>query len=362
MSVLSGRFALTGVRRMPIGTRNPKRAAQTFLLTFVAVLLLAAFLSPLGRTISVSLKSPAQNAQADSPIVPSDYATAMYQGKSYPVYQVPIDGAIRELALVEKGKSSSKFSDPNNEAAGLITWDGSWRGLAPAYVVATHPENYQKAWDLVNFPKLLFNTIMIALIGMIGTLVSCTLVAYAFARFRFPGRSFLFLLLIATIFLPYAVTIGPTYAIFVRLGWVGTWLPLLVPTFFANPYDVFLMRQYFLTIPREMDEAAAMDGAGAFRTLISVILPQAWPVVIAVGIFHFIYSWNDFFAPLIYLSGKMDSWPLSLGLAQFYATRASHDPGVVQAGTMLTLIIPVALFVLFQRVFVRGIVITGVDK
>jgi multiple sugar transport system permease protein len=362
MSVLSRRLALTGVRRGPIGTRNPKRATQTFILTFVAIVLLAAFLSPLARTVSVSLKSPAQNAQSDSPILPSDPATAVYQGKTYSVYQVPIDGTVRNLALVEKGKNSSKFSDPANEAAGLITWQGSWRALSPAYEMALHPENYPKAWDTVNFPKLLFNTVMIALIGMVGTLVSCILVAYGFARFRFPGRSILFLLLIATIFLPYAVTIGPTYAIFVKLGWVGTWLPLLVPAFFANPYDVFLMRQYFLTIPREMDEAAAMDGAGAFRTLTSVILPQAWPVVIAVGIFHFIYSWNDFFAPLIYLSGKPDTWPLSLGLAQFYATRASHDPGVVQAGTMLTLIIPVALFIVFQRVFTRGIVITGVEK
>ena len=137
---------------------------------------------------------------------------------------------------------------------------------------------------------------------MIGTLVSCTLVAYGFARFRFPGRGLLFTLLIATIFLPYAVTIIPTYTVFLKLGWVGTWLPLLVPTFFANAYDVFLLRQYLLTIPREMDEAAAIDGAGPFRTLISVIIPQAWPAIIAVAIFHVVYAWNDFFAPLIYLS------------------------------------------------------------
>ena len=134
--------------------------------------------------------------------------------------------------------------------------------------------------------------------------MSCTLVAYGFARFRFPGRNLLFLLVIATIFLPDVVTTIPTYTLFLKLGWVGTWLPLMVPAFFANAYDVFLLRQYLLTIPREMDEAAAIDGAGPFRTLVSVIIPQAWPVIIAVAIFHLVYSWNDFFGPLIYLSGR----------------------------------------------------------
>ena len=164
-----------------------------------------------------------------------------------------------------------------------IVWVGSWRVLDHVWDFAPHWENFAKVWDLIDYPRLLFNTAAIAVIGMIGTLLSCTLVAYGFARFRFPGRGLLFTLLIATIFLPAAVTIIPTYTIIVKLGWVGTWLPLLVPTFFANAYDVFLMRQYFMTIPTEMDEAAAIDGAGPLRTLWSVLLPQSWPVVIAVG-------------------------------------------------------------------------------
>lgn len=216
-------------------------------------------------------------------------------------------------------------------------------------------------WNLIEYPRLLFNTVAIAVIGTIGTVVSCTLVAYGFARFRFPGRGVLFTLLIATIFLPAAVTLIPTYTIFVKLGWVGTWLPLLVPTFFANAYDVFLIRQYFLTIPREMDEAAAIDGAGAFRILRSVILPQAWPVIIAVSIFTFVYSWNDFFGPLIYLAGAQDLQPLQVALARFSGIYY-QNPAYIQAGTMMTLIIPVILFILFQRVFTRGIVLTGVEK
>ena len=131
---------------------------------------------------------------------------------------------------------------------------------------------------------------------------------------------------------------------------MGTWLPLLVPAFFANAYDVFLLRQYFLTIPREMDEAAAIDGAGPFRTLLSVLIPQAWPVIIAVAIFHLVYSWNDFFAPLIYLSGQPgprrrcpSDWPRS-------AAPHRRNPGLIQAGTLMTMVIPVLLFVIFQRV------------
>ena len=185
--------------------------------------------------------------------------------------------------------------------------------------------------------------------------------AYGFARFRFPGRGLLFTLLIATIFLPAAVTIIPTYTIFVKLGWVGTWLPLLVPTFFANAFDVFLMRQYFMTIPTELDEAAAIDGAGPFRTLHLGHPAAGWPVVVAVAIFHLVYSWNDFFGPLIYTSGKADLQTVALGLQRFNGIHY-REPGLIQAGTLMTLVIPVVAFLLTQRFFTRGIVITGVDK
>jgi multiple sugar transport system permease protein len=157
------------------------------------------------------------------------------------------------------------------------------------------------------------------------------------------------------------VTLIPTYTIFVKLGWVGTWLPLLVPSFLANAYDVFLIRQYLMTIPRDLDDAAAIDGAGPFRTLVSVILPQAWPAVIAVAIFTFVYSWNNYFEPLIYLSTKPDLVPISVGLSRFNEIHYTN-PALIQAGTLMTLVIPVMLFIIFQRFFTRGIVITGVEK
>ena len=230
----------------------------------------------------------------------------------------------------EPGRKQSTFIDPADPDARRSCGSAPWRTLDRVWVGAPHWENFGKVWDLIDYPRLLFNTIAIAVIGTIGTLLSCTLVAYGFARFKFPGRGLLFTLLIATIFLPGAVTIIPTYTIFVKLGWVGTWLPLLVPAFFANAYDVFLMRQYFMTIPTEMDEAAAIDGAGPFRTLWSVLLPQCWPVVIAVAIFHLVYSWNDFFAPVLYLvrdARPPDAGPRAGALQRHPLPRAGPRPG-----------------------------------
>jgi multiple sugar transport system permease protein len=340
---------------------SPQEAGKSFALTFIGVVILAAFMSPMLHSITLSLKSNEQVTRAGSPLWPADPATFTYKGRQYDVYQVPIDGRIRELALVRKGRTESEFVDPANAGAGLITWQGAWRSLDPAWQFSPTWSNYSEVWTLIDYPRLLFNTIALALIGTIGTVVSCTLVAYGFARFRFPGRNLLFTLLIATIFLPAAVTLIPTYTIFEQLGWVGTWLPLLVPAFFANAYDVFLLRQYFLTIPRDLDDAAAVDGAGPLRTLVSVIVPQAWPVIVAVTIFHIVYSWNDFFAPLIYLSATPELQPIAVGLSRFQGIHF-NNPGLVQAGVLMTLVIPVVLFLIFQRVFVRGVVITGVEK
>ena len=354
-----------GSRARAAEGRQPRERGdrtRSFVLTLVAILALAAFLSPMLRSVVYAVKSTDQITQAGTPLWPADPVTFSYAGKELPLLLVPLpDGSIRQLALLEPGRKSSTFVDPAAPAVAPITWQGSWRTLDHVWQFAPHWENFAKVWDLIDYPRLLFNTLAIALISTIGTLLSCTLVAYGFARFRFPGRSFLFTLLIATVFLPTAVTIIPTYTIFQKLDWVGTWLPLLVPTFFANAYDVFLMRQYFMTIPTEMDEAAAIDGAGPFRTLISVILPQAWPVVIAVAIFHLVYAWNDFFGPLIYLSSNPDIQTIALGLQRFNGVHY-RDPGLIQAGTLMTLIIPVIAFLLTQRFFTRGIVITGVEK
>jgi len=340
---------------------SPEDARRSFVATFFAVALVAAFLSPLVRAATVSVKTSEQISQPNSPIYPADPATYTYQGKDYELFQVPVDGQERAMALVTRGRNESQFVDPARPDAGLVTWQGSWRSLDRVWNFAPHFDNYSQVWNLINYPRLLFNTIVLAAVGTIGNVLSCLLVAYGFARFRFPGRGLLFTVLLATIFLPAAVTLIPTYTIFLKLGWVGTWLPLLVPAFLANAYDVFLLRQYLMTLPPELDEAAAIDGAGPLRTLISVVLPQAWPGVIAVSVFSFVYSWNDYFNPLIYLSTAPDLQPLSVGLAAFNGIHY-RSPALIQAGTLMTLVIPVLLFIIFQRVFTRGIVISGVEK
>jgi len=345
-------------RQQPASGRD---AMRSFVITFFAIAVVAAFLSPLVRAATMSVKNSGQISQAKAPLYPADPETFLYHGRVYDVYEVPLDGTTRELALVTKGRTESEFIDPTSPGAGKVTWQGSWRTLNPVWVFAPQWGNFLEVWDLINYPRLLFNTIALATIGTIGTLLSCTLVAYGFARFRFPGRGFLFTLLIATIFLPAAVTLIPTYTIFYKLGWIGTWLPLLVPAFLANAYDVFLLRQYLLTIPHDLDEAAQIDGAGPLRTLVSVVLPQAWPGIIAVGVFSFVYTWNDYFAPLIYLSTAPDLQPISVGLAAFHSIHY-RSPALIQAGTLMTLVIPVLLFIAFQRFFTRGIVISGVEK
>jgi multiple sugar transport system permease protein len=209
---------------------------------------------------------------------------------------------------------------------------------------------------------LLFkNTFIIAIVSTIGTLISCILVAYGFARFHIPGKNILFIILISTIVLPPQATIIPLYILFAKLGWTGTWLPLLVPAFFANAYDVFLLRQYFMSIPKEMDEAAMLDGANPLRTLISVIIPQSIPAITAVTLFHFFFTWNDYFTPLVYLVGKEDLYPISVGIAKFVGTFSIY-PGRAMATAVLTLILPALMFFFAQRQFMQGVVVTGVDK
>ncbi len=207
------------------------------------------------------------------------------------------------------------------------------------------------------------NTVIIAGLGTIGATLSAIIVAFGFARFKIPGRDALFLVLIGTILLPFQVILIPQYILFQAIGWTGSWLPLIVPHYFSNAYNVFLLRQYFMTLPRELDEAAMMDGASPFRILISVIIPQSWPAIISVVLFHFFFAWNDFLAPLVYLSGSPDLYPIAIGLNYLNTTfRTANAPAAIQAAALMSLILPVIIFFIAQKVFMRGIVISGVEK
>ena len=225
-------------------------------------------------------------------------------------------------------------------------------------VVAPTWSNYPEAWNTIAFARLLWNTIFYATVSMIGAVGSAAIVAYGFSRFEFPFKNVLFIILISTIILPPQVTTVPTYAFWVWLDLVPSWWPLILPAFFSNAYNVFFLRQYFLTIPREMEEAAKIDGAGPFRTFWSVILPQSGPALVAISLFHFFFAWNDFFGPLIYLAGAREKVPITVGLTFFNGIYASQ-PQLIQAASILTLVVPLIIFFFAQRYFVQGIVITG---
>ena len=346
-----------------------RKGVNVLFVTGLATALLMIFLAPFLFMIFTSLKTQAQISVLGSPIWPGTPSTFEYNGKKVDMFVVPMntcagfenETGTRSLAIAKKGLRESLFVDPENLALGEFKCVVSWRALDRTWTWAPAWGNYIEVWNSIDFPRLMFNTSFYAVVTGIGTLISCTLVAYGFARFRFPGRDFLFMVLIATIFLPAAVTIIPTYTFYVTIGWVGTWLPLMVPHFFANAYNVFLLRQFFLTLPRELDESAMIDGAGPFRILWSVILPQSFPVLVAVSLFHIVFAWNDYFGPLIYLSTARENWPISVALSNFNGIYGS-EPQLIQAGALMALILPVLLFFVAQRFFIQGIVITGVDK
>src|SRR3954466_12352194 len=310
--------------RSPVG-RIYKRYIGKALLTLFATLLIVAFLMPLLYMLVQSFESPSQSVTPGAPPYPAAPAPGTYQGETYPMYAVPMpDGSTRQLMLVKKGRESSIFVDPSDSTAAQITWQGHWRQLTQAWQFAPTVDNFVEVWKQLNFPRLLFNTATIAILSTIAAVFSATLVAYGFARFRFPGRNALFIILLATIILPFQVTLLPTYVIFTWLGWNGTWLPLIIPHCFANAYNVFLLRQYFMSIPRDLDEAAMIDGAGPFRILRSVIVPQSLAAITVVALFHFSFAWNRLFGPLLYLASKPERQPVSIAIQQYNALYATQ--------------------------------------
>jgi multiple sugar transport system permease protein len=347
--------------RSPVARSYRKFLGRSSILMF-ALIIISAYLLPLLYMVTTSLQQPGQSTTPGAPVWPAAAQTAEYQGETFEVFAVPMpDGTTRQLILVEPGRESSVFVDPADPAQTRIEWQGRWRTLDQAWTFAPLVENFTTAWDQLNFPRLLRNTFLIALLSTIGAVASSILVAYGFARFRFRGKNALFVILIATIILPFQITLLPQYVMFTWLGWNGTWLPLIVPHCFANAYNVFLLRQYFLSIPRELDEAAMIDGAGPFRILRSVIIPQSIAAITAVGLFHFFFAWNDFFVPLLYLASKPELQPLSIAIQQYNALYATQ-PTLIQASALMAMAVPVIVFLLAQRAFMRGVVITGVEK
>lgn len=247
----------------------------------------------------------------------------------------------------------------------LISTSLKARGLEFTFPPQWIPEpvvwgNYHEALTILPFGRFFLNTITITLLSTLGSLLSASMVAFGFARIPFPGRKPLFVLLLSTLMLPYVVTLIPSFLLFKYLRWLDTFLPLIVPSFFGgSAFFVFLIRQFYATIPLDLDEAAEMDGAGYFRIWWSILLPLSRPVMATVVIFSFIWNWNDFLGPLIYIN-SLENFTLALGLAGF---RSQHSArwNLLMAASTVVLIPVLVIFFVAQRYFIRGIVTSGLS-
>ena len=254
-----------------------------------------------------------------------------------------------------------------------LAWMISTSLTQPQFVLNTrmqwipHPiewQNYVEALKTIPFFLYVRNSIFVATMAMVGSILSAALVGYGFARFKFPGRNFWFIVLLGTLMLPGTVTFIPVYVIFAKIGWVYTFLPLIVPPFLGAPFNIFLMRQFILTIPNELDEAARMDGASSLRIFWDILLPLMRPAIAAVAVFSFMAGWNDFFGPLLYLNDNQ--YTLSLGLAYYRATQLSGSSlsesnwSYMMVIATLAMIPNVLLFFFAQKQFLRGITLTGI--
>ena len=220
--------------------------------------------------------------------------------------------------------------------------------------------NYPRAWNSVPFGIFFLNTTIIVALCVVGELVSASLVGYGFSRLKFWGRNFLFMILLSTMMLPFWVTIIPRFLLYKEIGWTGTWLPLIVPSYFANPVYVFLMRQFFMTLPSELDDAAKIDGCNELGIFWRILLPLTKPALATIAIFAFINVWTDFVKQVIYLSQE-SKYTVAIGLAFLRWQIAQGDPvpGLLMAATVFTSLPMIAVFFIGQKYMVRGIALTG---
>lgn len=240
---------------------------------------------------------------------------------------------------------------PSNE---IFVYPPQWLPSSPQW------SNFVEGWTAyLNFNRMFMNTLIITVNNVIGNLFSCCLAAYGFARLRAPGKNIFFALVLATMLLPVEVTIIPQYVLFTKLGWNNTWRPLMVPPWFGWPFFIFLLRQFFMSIPMDLDEAARIDGASSWRILWSILLPLVRPALATVVIFAFIGNWNNFLAPLIYIR-SVDKQVLAVGLNMFRGQYGQVDFHYMMAVALIVLLPVLLVFFFGQRLFVQGIALTGI--
>ncbi len=243
----------------------------------------------------------------------------------------------------------------------LTSFKTNSQSLAVPVVWWPHPfkwSNYPDFLSAVPFYRYFLNTLLYAAVTIVGVCISSSLVAYGFSRIRWRGRDVLFQVMVATLLIPFFATLIPLFVIYKNLHWVGWYLPLMIPTFLGSSvFSTFLLRQFFMTIPEALSDAARVDGANEFYIYSRIILPMAKPAIATVILFQFIYCWNDYIGPLIYIDNQV-WYPLSLGLYQVLGTYTTNWPWVMAAATAATAPI-VILFFFTQRTFIEGIAVQG---
>jgi multiple sugar transport system permease protein len=333
----------------------------TGVVNLIVFILLLVYFSPMSYMVSTALKSSSQMQDSNAPIWPAKKMTYDYKGKMLDVYQVPTKEGTRNLALVTGKVKYSDFIDPSHPENGLIRWNGFYHALHKAYTPEVTFNNFVNLVKTINYPRVLRNTLAVVVLGGLGVLFSSIVVAYGLSRFKIPGGKWLLILLIATIMIPDSILLIPNFVIYTRvLGWGGSFLPLIVPQLFGSAVYIFLLYQNFKSIPREMDEAAMLDGAGPLRTLIYIIIPQSVPVITTVSLLFIFNTWNELRMSSLYLSTRIDLQPISFTAQAFQYIGFTAE--VQQAATLLVLVVPILLLFLAQRFFMRDMIVTGLEK
>lgn len=276
-------------------------------------------------------------------------------GEEKDLFDVEVDGQI--IPMIQVGQTAlGKFVDPANPETSVLQ---NVRLSQPVEELTAHPDNYQEVIKLQGLDRSLANTTLVTLLLVIGTLATSVVGGYAFARLRFPGRDNIFLIYLGTLMIPFAVLITPLYQLMVLIGWVDNMAALIIPWIFSA-YGTFLMRQFFITVPKEIEEAALIDGASRFQILWRIFLPAATPALATLATFTFLYAWNSFFWPLVIINtGNTANHVLTLSL-NVLRGRAADSPNLILAGAAIAILPPLIVFILGQRFFVESVTSSGV--
>ncbi|MCE5198110.1 MAG: carbohydrate ABC transporter permease [Armatimonadota bacterium] len=336
-----------------------KKSKWITTLTYAALIIFGtSFTLPFFWLISTSFKPAARIQKWPPDILPMQQVYAHQDGKSLAVYIINAPdkkaGDVLLLNKLKEGNALVKYADNPRSTPMVVSFDNLTEKAKPGL----EWKNYTKGLTFIPFLQELRNTLTVSILSVIGTILSCSLVAYGLAKIDWHGRNSLFIIMLSTMMLPAQVTMIPIFAIFVKLGWVDTFLPLIIPAFLGSPFFIFLLRQFFMGIPKELSEAARLDGCSEFDIYRRVVMPLSKPALATVGLFTFMGAWNDFLGPLIYLVDE-SKYTLSLGLAMFTGQYGNEYGMLMAVSTVVTIPI-IVMFFFTQKTFIQGMTMSGI--